>query len=676
MGQQPQLDLGVVRVHQHTALRRGEHPPQLAAQLRAGGNILQIRLGGAEPPRGRHRHLEAGAHPAVRVDDLQKAVHIGAFQLGVLPVAQHVRHDRRIVPQLLQHIGVGGPSGFRLFPVGQPQLFKQDGPQLLGRVDVERLPRCGVDGLLRLVHDALQRLAVLGQRLPVHQKARRLHLRQHPAQRQLHIVVQRLHIQLPQLGRQCPAERRHGGGIADESRLRRRVVPQQGGKRLLRQMGRLGQLLVVEGEEQLGDIVAAGGGVTKVGRQRRVEHKTLGGQLPLQQGAHGVLDVMSHLFDVRREQRRQQIMPVPGVAAFVQLRHQGRVLPRFTLYRQCREIRQTIDGDMICRPPQGQQLLCPRRRLHDLHIGCAGRLFFRGAFGGQTVLVNELLELQTQEQVIQLRLEGPAQVVLRLEVQRCVGDDGGQPVAVPCRRLPLLQLAEGGGLGVYVRHLRVQRVDAAVLLHQRHGGLLSDARYAGDVVRAVAHQRLQVDHVNGIKAVGLPERLRRHILCGGLAHAGGHQLHLGVVGDKLETVLVAGDHDAVPAIGLAFAADGADEVVGLIAGQLVLGDAHSRQHLLQRQQLHGQLLRHPLALGLVGRIRLMAERRLPPVEGDAQRLRLLLIQQTLERGNEAVDGVGVQALPCGQGPDAVIGAVDDAVAVENHQFHREPPKIP
>ena len=37
-------------------------------------------------------------------------------------------------------------------------------------------------------------------------------------------------------------------------------------------------------------------------------------------------------------------------------------------------------------------------------------------------------------------------------------------------------------LGVYVRHLRVQRVDAAVLLHQRHGGLLSDARSAGDVM--------------------------------------------------------------------------------------------------------------------------------------------------------------------------------------------------
>ena len=37
-----------------------------------------------------------------------------------------------------------------------------------------------------------------------------------------------------------------GGGIADERRLRRRVVPQQGGERLRRQVGGLGQLLIIK----------------------------------------------------------------------------------------------------------------------------------------------------------------------------------------------------------------------------------------------------------------------------------------------------------------------------------------------------------------------------------------------------------------------------------------------
>ena len=147
--------------------------------------------------------------------------------------------------------------------------------------------------------------------------------------------------------------------------------------------------------------------------------------------------------------------------------------------------------------------------------------------------------------------------------------------------------------------------------------------------------------MDGREAVGLLKCLRRHVLGGGLAHAGGHQLHLGVVGDELEAVLVAGDDDAVPARRLAFAADGTDKVVGLVPRQLIPRDAHGRQHLLQRQHLHRQLLRHSLALGLVGRVGLMPERRLPPVEGDAQRLRLLLVQQALQRGDKAVDGVGV-----------------------------------
>ena len=65
----------------------------------------------------------------------------------------------------------------------------------------------------------------------------------------------------------------------------------------------------------------------------------------------------------------------------------------------------------------------------------------------------------------------------------------------------------------------------------------------------------------------------------------------------------------------------------------------------------------------------MPEGGFPPVEGDAQGLGALLLQQPLEGGDEAVDGVGVQSVPGSQGPDAVKGAVDDAVAVDDHQFH-------
>ena len=53
VSQQPQLDLGVVGVHQQVPRRRHEHPAHLAAQLRAGGDVLEVGLRGfLEPDRG------------------------------------------------------------------------------------------------------------------------------------------------------------------------------------------------------------------------------------------------------------------------------------------------------------------------------------------------------------------------------------------------------------------------------------------------------------------------------------------------------------------------------------------------------------------------------------------------------------------------------------------------
>ena len=46
VGEQAQLDLAVIRVHEDVPALGHEHPPQLAAERRARGDILQIRLGG------------------------------------------------------------------------------------------------------------------------------------------------------------------------------------------------------------------------------------------------------------------------------------------------------------------------------------------------------------------------------------------------------------------------------------------------------------------------------------------------------------------------------------------------------------------------------------------------------------------------------------------------------
>ena len=211
------------------------------------------------------------------------------------------------------------------------------------------------------------------------------------------------------------------------------------------------------------------------------------------------------------------------------------------------------------------------------------------------------------------------------------------------------------------------------MLYQRHGGLFTNAGHTGNIVTAVAGQSLQVDHVDGVKAVLRPESGFGHAAVAVRSLAAGQQTHMGVGGDQLQAVAVAGGDGAVPADGLALAADGTDQVIGLVAGQLIAGHGHGVEHLLQRQHLFGQLLGHTLAVGLIGRVGLVPECWLPPVKGSAHGVRLLLVQQLLQHGDKAVNGVCVQPLPCGQQArlsDAVIGAVDDTVAVENHQFHR------
>ena len=667
VGQQPQLDLGIVRIHQHMARGRHEHLPHFAAQVRAGGDVLQIGLRGAQAARGRYRHLEAGADAAVGVDDLQKPVGIGAFQLGILPVGQHVGHQRLIL-QLLQHVRIGGPAGFRLFPVGQAQVLEQHLSQLLGGIDVELLSGGGVNALLQLADGVGQVRTEPGQGPAVHQKAAALHIRQHPAQGQLHIEVQLFHALLPEPGQKHTIQGLYRCAIAVQRRPGGSPVSQRGeGVRL--QMGGLFQLLVEIRHKQPLQVIAPCRGIQQIRRQGRIEHEALRREAAVQQRPHQILHVVRNFPDVPGKQRPQQGVPVPLIAPGPQLRRLCRALAGIPMDRDGRQVCCGVQGHVIGPAPLLQQSPGLLLRFHGDHRGGVLGLLCRLLVGPQVIFVNELLKFQPQEQVVKLRPEGPAQVLRRLEGQGRIGDDGGQPIAVPGGLLPFRQLADHVGPGVDIRQAAVQLLQVAVLLHQGHGGFLPHPRHTGNVVRRVPHQGLQVDHMNGIEAVLLPEGLRGHVLCGGLAHAGGYQLHPGPVRDQLQAVLVAGDDDAVPPRRLAFAADGADEVVGLVARQLIAGHGHGRQHLLHHRQLHGQLRRHGLALGLVVRVRLVAEGWLPAVKGDAQGLRLLLVQQPLEGGDKAVYRMGIQALPGGQRANAVIGAVQYAVAVDNHQLH-------
>ena len=125
MGQQAQLDLAVVCVHQHHAGGGHKHIADLGAQLLAHGDVLQVWLGRGQAAGGSDGHLEACVDASVFADHLQKPIGIGGFQLGQHPVFQHLVHNGVLALELFQHVGIGAPAGFGLFSVGQQQLVKE-----------------------------------------------------------------------------------------------------------------------------------------------------------------------------------------------------------------------------------------------------------------------------------------------------------------------------------------------------------------------------------------------------------------------------------------------------------------------------------------------------------------------------------------------------------------------
>ena len=198
--------------------------------------------------------------------------------------------------------------------------------------------------------------------------------------------------------------------------------------------------------------------------------------------------------------------------------------------------------------------------------------------------------------------------------------------ALACALLALGELFDDVRLGLDIGEQPVNFVDALVFLDERHRRLFANARHAGDIVARVAHQGFEVDNVDGRKAVDLTKALGRHVLRRGLAHARGNELDGRVPGHELQRILVSRGDDTVPACAFALARDRADQIVGFKARELVAGDVHRVEHVLEHRHLHGELFGHGVARGLVALVLEVAERRLAAVEGDAQRLGLFLVE--------------------------------------------------
>ena len=253
--------------------------------------------------------------------------------------------------------------------------------------------------------------------------------------------------------------------------------------------------------------------------------------------------------------------------------------------------------------------------------------------------------------------------------QRHFTENRCQPVGTVRIRLTGSQFLLHPVLDVQRSRVAVNLPDAAVAPHQIHRCLFPDSGNARDVVGTVAHQGFQVHHQGRFKAVFLAKTLRRIQDRFRLAHAAFDVADRGTVTHQLQAVLVTGDDEAVVSLLFGDSAESSENVVGFVSGQFQTRNSHGIQHFLEQRHLDGKLLRHRLPLRFIKGKALMAESRLLPVEGHAQRFRLQFFQQMLQDRQKTVNRIGRGSVRGIQLTHAVKGAVYNAVAVNDHKIH-------
>ena len=213
-------------------------------------------------------------------------------------------------------------------------------------------------------------------------------------------------------------------------------------------------------------------------------------------------------------------------------------------------------------------------------------------------------------------------------------------------------------------------VEAIELRQPLRGGLGADAGDAGQVVAGLPHQGRELGVARGGDEILRLDRLRRHAREVGDAPQGVE--HGDAVVDELQRVAVAGDDEHLEALRLGLGGEGADEVVGLVAGQLDVGDPQRVEDLLDEGHLPLELLGRRRPLGLVLGVLLGAEGRAGDVERDGQVRGPLVAQDVDEHRGEAEHRVGV--LPRAGGEvlhrEREERAVRHRVAIDQQQLAR------
>ncbi len=193
----------------------------------------------------------------------------------------------------------------------------------------------------------------------------------------------------------------------------------------------------------------------------------------------------------------------------------------------------------------------------------------------------------------------------------------------------LVQFLFGHGID-----LSVKFVDGTIRFDEVDGRFGSHPGDAGNIVGRIPGKAHHLDHLFGGDPMFLRDKididdLVFHGIPDGMG--GGHQLH---------EILVPGHHDHVEAGLAGLARQGADQIIGLIAGHFEGRNLEPVHDLPDPGELEYHILGHGGPVGLVFRVYVVAEGGAFHVETDRQVLGIFILHQLDEHARKTEHGIG------------------------------------
>ena len=227
------------------------------------------------------------------------------------------------------------------------------------------------------------------------------------------------------------------------------------------------------------------------------------------------------------------------------------------------------------------------------------------------------IEFKLSEEGLDFLIVPPLQSkILNRGLNRDVSYDGGKLAGESC----LVSVLNDALLELAFKRIRIfqNSIYGPPFSDKFFGGLLSDSRNAGNVVRGISHETKDVDHLVGM--FNLPEFFQRgEVYDLPFLTLSPRLPHDAVLRNELAEVLVRSDHECFEAaLFLRLAGEGSDDVIGLVTVEFQNGDSEGLTEAFDAGKGRCKIFGHFLPVGFVCRIDLVAGRWCPCVKSNGQ----------------------------------------------------------